>query len=498
MNLSEFHLLKEDSDSYHIKHPKGKDMVIPKKGLNEKSHAAIKKMNKGGVAHYDEGTPDAPVSQEDQIPAALQPTPDAAQSQPMIQNPVLVGGESVSPAQPQQQADQSPQGLLQQKSSGIEQSLEEQKAAKQAEGNALAEQGKKESAAISANDEAISEMPTQQEIIDDNKAKDDALFQAFNNKSIDPNRLWHNASTGSKIAAGIGLFLGGIGSGLTGHPNAAAEMLKNLVDRDIEAQKADQSKAMNAWKMNREALGNDLAANLATQNQMYTALKYKLQGAASQAGSQVALARASEGSALIDQQIAQNRMQISMIQQGMGLTPNAQKGGFSGEDPSVLVPQLIKDPGMQKAAFEEIKNAQLITKNGPEIMKAFDNAAKENTVLRTGAGLLRTPGSVMALHQLMLPNFKTIDGTVRQAAMDESFHNLTPSPGDSEDKIAEKRAALKQWMASESAAPVSKGHGIDVSKFRGTAASSVQGGEEKTRGGVKYAKVQGGWQRVDE
>lgn len=152
-----------------------------------------------------------------------------------------------------------------------------------------------------------------------------------------------------------------------------------------------------------------------------------------------------------------------------GATPG--KGGAAvanpNVDPATLVPHVVP-PDRQKDVFEEVKRAQNIGKNGPDILGAFDDASKDNTIMRTGAGLARTPGSVMALHQLLLPNFKTIDGTVRQAAMDETFHNVTPQPGDTAAKIAQKREALKDWMLSESAAPTAKGFGIDLGKYKST------------------------------
>ena len=94
--------------------------------------------------------------------------------------------------------------------------------------------------------------------------------------------------------------------------------------------------------------------------------------------------------------------------------------------------------------------------------------------MRTGAGI-RTPGSVLALHQLLLPNFKQIDGTVRQAAMDETFHNVTPQPGDTEGKLAYKRQALQKWMEAETAAPVAKGNGINLEAFNSTRTAPREG-----------------------
>ena len=49
------------------------------------------------------------------------------------------------------------------------------------------------------------------------------------------------------------------------------------INRDIDAQKNSQERAGNLWKMNRQALGDDLSADLATKNQMLTGVKYKLE-----------------------------------------------------------------------------------------------------------------------------------------------------------------------------------------------------------------------------
>lgn len=467
MDLNSFSLLKEDNDGYHIEHKNGKKLYIEKKTVKDKAHEIIKNMNKGGVAHYDEGTPDAPVSQDDvQVPVALQPTPEP-QVNTNMQMPIPVGGgDSVGQSQASQ-VQAAPQDMLQNKASSVEQSLESEKAAKQKEAEALANQNKTETNAIADTEDEIAAMPTQQDLINQNKAKDDALFQAFQNKTIDPNRVWNNSSTGSKISAGIGLILGGIGSGLTGQPNLAANMINNLIERDIDAQKSDQSKAMNAWKMNRESLGNDLAANLATQNQMYTALKYQMQKAATQAGSDVVLARASGANALIDQQIAQNRMKMSMIQQGMGVG-SEQRGGFSGHDPSILVPQLVP-PDRQKEVFSEIERAQVTRRQSGNIMNAFDKAAQDQSLFSKNIIPGVESAQRKALKTELGPTFQSLEGTVRQAAMDNMEHNILPQVGDSTETTAVKRDALQQYLKSAQSAPTAKGFGIDLSKFQTTA-----------------------------
>ena len=310
----------------------------------------------------------------------------------------------------------------------------------------------------------LSKMAKPEDIIAKLKAGDDQAKEAFMNSKIDPNHYWASKSTGAKISAAIGMMFGGIGAGLTHGPNLAVEAVNKAIERDMEAQRSDQSQAMNLWKMNREATQNDLQANLLTRNQMLTAVEAKTRMFQAQAGNAQTEMKFAPLYQSIEQQKLENRVR-------MGLS----SGGQSEMDPARLVPMLVKNPEQQKQVYEEIGRAQNVANNKEKIMSAFDSAAKDNTVLRTGAGYLRTPGSVMALHQLMLPNFKQIDGTVRQAAMDESFHNVTPSPGDSDGKNAIRRQALMDWMNSETAAPVAKGNGLDLSKFRSTNSDSPAG-----------------------
>lgn len=53
---------------------------------------------------------------------------------------------------------------------------------------------------------------------------------------IDPYKVIRNMSTGDKILASISLILGGMGAGLTHQPNLAYDMLKDAINRDVDAQ----------------------------------------------------------------------------------------------------------------------------------------------------------------------------------------------------------------------------------------------------------------------
>lgn len=59
---------------------------------------------------------------------------------------------------------------------------------------------------------------------------------------------FHDQSTLGKIGAVFGMFLGGVGGGLTGQPNAYLETMDKLIQRDLEAQEKSNSNAQNWYQ----------------------------------------------------------------------------------------------------------------------------------------------------------------------------------------------------------------------------------------------------------
>lgn len=64
----------------------------------------------------------------------------------------------------------------------------------------------------------------------------------MNSSTIDPDRYYKNRSTGDKVLAAIGIALGGIASGMTGQPNAASQIIRDAINRDVDAQHLDLEK----------------------------------------------------------------------------------------------------------------------------------------------------------------------------------------------------------------------------------------------------------------
>lgn len=59
----------------------------------------------------------------------------------------------------------------------------------------------------------------------------------------DPDRIWHEGGTGARITAAIGVAMGAFGSGLTGAPNFALQIINSAIERDMEAQRDDIRRA---------------------------------------------------------------------------------------------------------------------------------------------------------------------------------------------------------------------------------------------------------------
>jgi hypothetical protein len=371
MKLSDFSLLKEDENSYHVGHPKGGRLLqIPKKGLSDKAQLLIERLKKkggmdqGGSVPGGRGSPSVDKKSasdlekgasetkpegfsywenlkqglsgkadggeiEDEPPspatvppvqsesvqdspdsivadaAAQAPEPTMAQAElsnnvaPANPSPNLAGG-----APPSSQTGQFPNNdeSFNQEKRSVEEGLKAQQKA-----------GDETSKAFGTAAKAIEDLPTQDAVLQSHNQKDQALQNAFANKEIDPNRYLGNMGTGSKISTGIAMILGGIGGALTHQENPAVKFINNAIANDIESQKNDQSKAMNLWKMNRDATGDDLQANLATQNQLLSAAKVKAQAAAAAAQGPEAKARAAQLVQGIDAQINQGNWMRSRL-----------------------------------------------------------------------------------------------------------------------------------------------------------------------------------------
>lgn len=295
----------------------------------------------------------------------------------------------------------------------------------------------------------------------------DKLADDISSTKVDPNKYWADKGSHAKFTAGLAILLSGIGSGLGGGHNMALDVIQKNIDRDIDAQKTDLGKKQTLLSENFRQQGNLAAAEAATRAQYEAIFQGKLSQLAAKTNNPMVLSQAQQQIMESRLRMQQHLQPVAQNQMVMQLRDSLNKGGGQGQDPSHYVPYIVPE-ARQAEVFKEIQTAQNTKHMASNILAAFDSAAKDNTVMKTGAGLVRTPPSVFALHQHMQPTFQDLEGTVRQAAMDNTFKNVTPMPGDMESSIKTKRQALEQYLQSKMAAPTAKGFGIDLSKFGST------------------------------
>lgn len=313
MHLEKYKLLSEDDDAFHL-HDGEKAFPVAKKGLSKATldkitqHFAEGGEVKPGI--FDAGAgegkplfgqgdglsfvdwlrqktmkPDAPgglfgSARVPEAPVAQPPTPAAPSQAPMTYVNSAPGGPAhapppADPAAPALNAqDMAAINTIAQPAApapvkmpgaGIPGADKELAAAFKQQQDVTAQQGNvaaKEAEAVAAA-QAHGEAQRQAMVKEwDGKfnawqSKADQLFNDVASSKIDANRIWNNSSTGQKLSATIGMILGGIGSGITGGPNYALQVIDNAISRDIESQKADLGKKENLLSYHMQQ-GHDL------------------------------------------------------------------------------------------------------------------------------------------------------------------------------------------------------------------------------------------------
>lgn len=488
MNLNKFKILGEDEKSYRVGHPNGKSITVEKAGLSKEAHKHIQKLADGGVVDSsptDESivqqlaaqpVQDAPPTPEEpgiltKIGAAIDPNSTDAQEVNDFSGQQVKGPAPASVEQPAQAVPQAPapNPLAQAATSQGQLLSQEEQQAKQYQAG-IAGANAPVSQSIDQAQKQLADLQQQQaQREQDYKAKDDAYQAklADPKNKIDPNRVYKNMDTGSKILAGISMIMGNIGTAFGG-PNLAAKVMDDAINRDIDSQKNDQDKSMNLWKMNRQAYGDDTQANLATRNQILSGVQLQLQKAASSTSNLEAQMRANQVvNQIQSEKIQNNRTQGMLAAPAAGATQGAK--GLIGTDPVQLVPQFVPAE-KQAAALKELSDAQHISENKQQMLDLWDKTWKEQSVLNpsTVGGIMDSP-SKKALNALNDPLIHDEAGRVNEFEAND-LKGIMPQTGDIKQSTHDtKRAAYEAYITRKAAAPTAKAFGLDPQKFASTA-----------------------------
>lgn len=505
MNLSDFKILKEDAENYHLEHPSGKRMSVSKALLSGSAKKAIEKMCSGGeVQKFDDGgtvqppaalaaepVADAPAA----APVAEVPSSIAAPvaEAPVAAAPVAPGGASGSwePAPPAAAAIPPPAPTstdpLIAKGLSTDQLLTKEQGdisdlAKSQVGEAGAA-----TKAYSDYNKAMADRMTPDQLMQSYKSKDDALMKSYLDHKIDPNSYVNHMSTPSKISAGISMIFGGLAQGLIGGKNPGMEWLQNSINQDIESQKNEQGKSYNLWKMNRDAMGDDMRANMATQNQMWTGVQAKIAQAAAAAQAPAAKFRAQQAINDIEKQKIQNRQTLGLLSQGSN-------GGYSNANPLDLVNSMVPE-AQRKDVAKEIGQAQSAVKIEGNLKGLFDQA-KEDARPATGmsmTSLLNTvpgyhPQSVNNLVALFDPLIHDNEGRINELEQ-QHIQALIPKFGDSDERVEQKWKGLTEFINHKKEAPLAKTNGIDINRFSSTTDNPMARLNPRDQMAVQWAKA---------
>lgn len=475
LGLANFKKVHEDQNSATLRHPDGHEIKIAKSILSPQhakqlqglplhaANGAQIQPDDGGGVDYEPVNEGQQVASNTTAPQAQSMQPSVVQTQEGAQ-PGLGGGD---PEQYRNEINKNVAGM-------------------QEEATAKGQAGTNE-ANIYQQQAAASERFAQDMGKYMNKADDEAAaFQRdIDNQHIDPDHYIKNMSAGSKIATALGLIIGGMGAGITHSANPAEEFLNNAINHDIESQKAEIGKKQSLYSANLEHFKNHFEAQKMTQamyGQMFAA-KLGAEAARSTNPLEQARLKQLQSKFMMDyalpkvQEITNRRQMLAAASQGK-------------IDPAQTVPFLVPKE-QQKEVYKEIEKAQSAAQNGDKILSLYDQAIKENTVMRTGAGWLRTPQSIQGIHAMALPMIHDAEGRVNEFEL-KTIDDLLPKPGNSEAKNAANRANLEAFINQKKQAPTAKAYGIDIQNFNSTSSDSAKRLPPEQQQYVAWAKANPG------
>ena len=477
MDLSKFRKVKSDKHTSTFQHYAGHTITIAHNKLSSKMREQLHKlpthtpkvqrMAEGGTAgddntiDYDKlmskeaaenapyGTnPQSNAAQDGVTVASTDPNAGVEEMQPQYDGSLQ--GPATMPAAPASNDPYGSLAALQQQMGGVQ----KVGAGQQAEAQAVGAQGK---ANISWEQEHQNQAKQNLSNYEASKAEltkeRQAVMTDIANGHINPKQYLEKMSTGSKIATGIGLILGGMGAGLTHGPNLAFKMLQDNIDRDIEAQKAELGKKNSLLAHNMQQ-GRDLdEAYRVTQMQSNDILASHLRMTADQTADPLAKARLMEIAGMTDQKTAeiQHQIALSKMQQA------ALGGGGGGINP-VMAIKLLAPPGQQEALMKDLKAKQDSEGNIKNMMDAFDYVAQHNTIL----GKLN-PQNQSRIDAMWDPKMvKLAHDSAGRFNMEELpiMNKYKPKATDDQETIAQKKLGFLNDMKSRMSFPSLEPYGV--------------------------------------
>jgi hypothetical protein len=272
-----------------------------------------------------------------------------------------------------------------------------------------------------------------------NDVRDQMLSQ-----KIDPDRVFKRMGTAQKIMTLIGLGISG---------RAGPEMLKNLIEKDVDAQKADMMNvragvdaAHNAYQMLRQKGMDDFQATMGAKAMQLDAVSMRIKAMAAkyqspqiQANSQALLAGIEKEKAGMQIQLAQSiQSSPAMIYHSDRLQKIAS----------------IPDPKMKAQALSELP----IMDKRDRSIKEMDLTLDKLAALQKNGNKLLSPLQTRSLtdtYNLQIATLaKEIFGRVNPQEIDMLLKGASIDYTDDANTIAEKKANLRNFIKTHSVTPI--------------------------------------------
>jgi len=486
LKLRKFKKLKEDNHFVHLVHMDGHQMVIAKHALNGLQKKQLEHLE---PYHYDDGGAVGDPQEVQKVEDLDENDPALNTPQAPSQNNLQVEPLSAPPStsnkldiEPLSASDRGPPSA-QPEMTDYEAATGEKPQAIQEHGKGLSLQADEYRGAAppppsepSATLPAMQELPAykgnQQDIFNKYLEKDAELEQSYKNGTVDPDKLI-SPETKNKNDPWLGVIISSLGQAIgQGRVpvNVALQQLNQNTQDEITKQKMGDDKNLNLWKMNRQLLGTDLAADVTTQNQLNTANRFNLDRLAAQTNNAKTIAETNVINKQLKLQDVKNAQMMSIMQNPAATV--ADKLSVLRENGKVT-------PEHAKTIAEQADQSRYIVQNGPAIITAFDQMAAEAKQPRSNLPGSRPQGGSDAFQALIGPTLQGLEGSARQGLLESLGGHLGVKgswtfglTNDTDQAVASKRNALLHYLGTKGYSTLAESHGI---RFRDNPETDVPG-----------------------
>lgn len=275
---------------------------------------------------------------------------------------------------------------------------------------------------------------------------------------IDPQHYLNSKGTLDRISTGIGLILGGMGAGLTGGENQALAFLNKQIDRDIASQRDELGKRENLLSANFKQFGNMRDATNMTRVMQNDIVSAKLNKAAAEAKDPIAKARALEAVGKLNKESAAIVGQTAMFR-------TITAGARNGTVPPEMVIRGVVEPSQQKQYQDQLQDAKKMASIHDNLLKAYDEYAKENTVGNRLANPIQSKARLDAIVGATIPALSKETAGRYTESDAKSLGDIFKKIGADPKTVAANRQLLQRMMNEKQQYPMLNSIGIDTNRF---------------------------------